>query len=449
MKAFFNRCFVVAAAALLTLIAFLLSPLKRYYERNLVLYDVPPSDLKELHIEVKKTFDAMQENIKKWQDNSEKAIEDIRKEGTLHAKTADQLKEIGEAGSKMSAEMKELRDRLLAVEQKGAQKPGGGEVPKSAGQIIVESDQYKQMVKSGGRVMEGVQVERKAIFNATLNNDQPLVQADRVGFISPVNRRLTVRDLLPQLRTNSNLIEAASELVFTNNAGPQGGGSSPVETEGQLKPVSDITFQLNSWPVITLAHMIAASRQVLSDAPQLQSYIDSRLSYGLKLEEEDEMLTSTGTNGELNGLLNQATAFNGGATNQTALDTLLKAFNQVSLAFYESSGVVLHPTDWTNIMMLKDTTGRYLFSDPQSMAAPRVWGKPVVPTPAMTQGQFLTGAFDLAAAIYDREDMNIRISEHHEDFFRRNLVAILCEERLALVVYRSAAIVKGSLSYAG
>jgi HK97 family phage major capsid protein len=42
--------------------------------------------------------------------------------------------------------------------------------------------------------------------------------------------------------------------------------------------------------------------------------------------------------------------------------------------------VVLHPTDWTNILLLKDTQGRYLFSDPHGQTSPQVWGKPVVAT---------------------------------------------------------------------
>jgi hypothetical protein len=42
----------------------------------------------------------------------------------------------------------------------------------------------------------------------------------------------------------------------------------------------------------------------------LASYIDQRLRYGVLLEEEDEVLNSTGTNGELDGLVHQATAYN-------------------------------------------------------------------------------------------------------------------------------------------
>jgi HK97 family phage major capsid protein len=55
----------------------------------------------------------------------------------------------------------------------------------------------------------------------------------------------------------------------------------------------------------------------------------------------------------------------------------------------------------------------------------------------------------MAAQIWDREDATVRISENVNDHFIRNMVAILAEERLALAVYRSAALVYGNMSYAG
>jgi HK97 family phage major capsid protein len=105
----------------------------------------------------------------------------------------------------------------------------------------------------------------------------------------------------------------------------------------------------------------------------------------------------------------------------------------------------MHPVDWYSAILLKDTMGRYLFSDPQSMVAPRLWAKPVVATLSMAQGSFLVGAFNMGAQIWDREDANIRVSENVNDHFIRNMVAILAEERLALTVYRPAAFVKGTL----
>lgn len=429
-----------------------------YSRRVWCFYNVPPSDLKALHEASEKAFKAMGEEIKKAQDASMKALEEVRTEGTLHAKTNEKLTEFNTAAIKFSEDLKTLQTRTLEVEQKLAHKPSdaGPGYGKSVGQIVAESEEFKSV--SGNRNAKNMSPVTVGSFHKAniLNVNppssvQPLVQGDRrPGIIGPGLRRMTIRDLLPQTTTTSNLIEFAKELLFTNAAAPQGATTSPDETtEGELKAESSLTFEFASTSVITLAHFIPASRQILSDAPMLQGYVDGRLRNGLMLEEEDELLNGNGLQGTLQGLVGYAAAFTGGATNQTALDTLLKAQLQVSLSEYTISGYVLHPTDWTNILLLKDTTGRYLFSDPHGMEAPRVWGTDVVPTQSQTAGTFLAGAFSLAAEIFDREDATVRVAEQHSDFFVRNLVAVLAEERLALAVYRASALVTGNVSYAG
>lgn len=445
---------VAAALSLLTAAAHI------FHRRVWCLYDTPPEpmSLKELHVATQSVFAKLKENIDKVQETAMKALETSRTEGTIHTEQNLKLKELGETGQALAATMAELKTRTLDLEQKLVKKPDAEPMQqKTLGQIVAESEEFKAAKATAGKAnsMQPVTVgsfHKNTIVNATLNNDQPLVPSQRLqGIITPGLRRMTVRNLLPQTPTSSNLIEFAKELLFTNQAGPQGGATSPTVAggEGEIKPESSLTFELANTAVVTLAHWIAASRQVLSDAPMLQGYVDGRLRYGLMLEEEDELLNGDGTAGQLNGLLNQATAFAYGSTNQTALDTLLKAQLQVSLSEYEVTGYVLHPTDWVNILLLKDTTGRYLFSDPHGMEQPRVWGKDVVPTQSMPQGTFLAGAFLLAAEIFDREDSSVRIAEQHADFFVRNLVAIIAEERLALAVYRAASIVKGSISHAG
>jgi HK97 family phage major capsid protein len=201
--------------------------------------------------------------------------------------------------------------------------------------------------------------------------------------------------------------------------------------------------------VRTVAHWIPASRQVLADAPMLQGHIENRLLYGLKLEEERQLLDGDAGAGELHGLIIQASAFNAGSTNQTALDTLAKAANQLSVNNYEPSGFILHPTDWLNCRLAKDTTGRYILGDPAVSGLPQLWGLPVVATPSMTLGRFMCLDAPRTGYIADREDAIVRISENVNDHFVRNMIAILCEERLAMVVEQGAAMVYGALGNAG
>jgi HK97 family phage major capsid protein len=61
----------------------------------------------------------------------------------------------------------------------------------------------------------------------------------------------------------------------------------------------------------------------------------------------------------------------------------------------------------------------------------------------MTVDTLLVGNFRAAATIYDRWMPRVEVSTKHSDFFTRNLVAILVEERLGLAVKQPLALVMG------
>jgi HK97 family phage major capsid protein len=199
-----------------------------------------------------------------------------------------------------------------------------------------------------------------------------------------------------------------------------------------------------------LAHWEAAHRNVLADEPQLRSIIDNELMYGLRLLEDNQILNGNGTGENLLGILNtpniQTYAWSDGATSpvaDTKADALRRAATLSFLAYYEPSGIVLHPNDWEDIELTKDTNGQYLVAVSIAMGGePKVWRMPVIDTPAMDEGTALVGAFGTGAQLYDREEASIRISEQHSDFFVRNAIVVLAEQRLALAVKRPEAFVK-------
>lgn len=282
-------------------------------------------------------------------------------------------------------------------------------------------------------------------FPAT--NDQPLVVTDRrPGVITNPDRVLRVRDLVPKFGTTSNLIEYVKENVFTNNAGPQISSGSPTTgIENVAKPESAITFSLSSVPVITLAHNIPASRQVLDDSPMLEGFIRQRLIYGLELEEETEILTGTGSGGELNGLYNQATAYATSASGtDTKIDVIRRLMTALQASEFSAEAVVLNPLDWQDIELTKDSDGRYIFANPQAVAQPRIWGLPVVVTNTMTSGNVLVGQFSQAAALFDRMSLVVELFREHSDYAAKNMVLLQAEKRLALAVYRPLAMRKAS-----
>lgn len=339
--------------------------------------------------------------------------------------------------AKVNQELQKSGTRLFDLEQKLA---SGAENPAEKKSFSERAAEELKKSWNGNRGS----FEAKT-FNKSLGSDAAsagaLIQPMQVpGIVAPGLRRLTIRDLLAQGRISSNSLEYMREEVFTNNA--------DIVAEKAQKPESDITFSKQTANVKTIAHWIQASRQVMDDAPMLQSYVNTRLLYGLALKEEDQLLNGDGTGDDLEGINHVATAYDTtlNATGDTRADIIAHAIYQVTESEYSASGIILNPRDWHNIALLKDGEGRYIFGGPQAFTSNIMWGLPVVPTRAQASGNFTVGGFDLASQVWDRMDATIEISNQDRDNFIKNMLTILCEERLALAHYRPTAIIKGSFA---
>jgi len=137
------------------------------------------------------------------------------------------------------------------------------------------------------------------------------------------------------------------------------------------------------------------------------------------------------------------------AVKDSRADALRRAVTLSLLAYYEPSGIVIHPNDWEQIELDKDANGQYRIATSVALGGePKVWRVPLVESVAMTEGTALVGSFGQGAQLYDREQANIRISEQHADFFIRNAIVILAEQRLALAVKRPESFVRVSFDSA-
>ena len=368
----------------------------------------------------------------------------------------DQLKAHAEratADGQVMASNKQTVDQLLAkqselqaevqamaqtVDKLGRGADASANAARTPGEVFTSAQGFEAFAaNASGKFKTSV----KAAITGGGASAGPLIQPDRIGMILPMDQRLFLRDLLNWGRTTSNAIEYVQELLYTNNAAPV--------AELATKPESDLTFEMKSAPVATIAHWIKASKQVLADAPMLQSYINGRLMYGLKLKEEQQLLKGSGVGLNLDGIYTQATVYtNPGVTVQaeTPIDRLRLAMLQVALSEFDTDGIVLNPIDWAGIELKKTTDNAYLFASPTGQVAPTLWGRPVVATQAMTAKDFLVGAFRMGAQGWDREDANIEVSTEDGQNFVQNSITIRCEERVGLTVFRPKAFVKGSLT---
>lgn len=364
----------------------------------------------------------------------EKALAEAKKAGDMSAETKTRVDEMLIKQGKTQAQLLEVQQKLA---RRGAAEESGQS--KSVGEQLIGSQEFKDYVeKRNSKSSFAFQVKAITSLAASAGDG---VSPDRLaGVQTSAQRRMTIRDLISPGRTGSNLVQYLQETGFTNNAA--------TTAENTRKPESSITYDLKQAPVVKIPHFIKASTEILSDFPQLQSLIDIKLRYGLMLVEEAQLLKGSGVGNNLNGINTQATAYVAPIViaGATRIDVLRLALLQAELAEYPSTGIVLHPSDWAAIELLKDSTGAYIFANPQSLAQPALWGRPVVTTQAMTIDQFLVGAFQLGAQVFDRQQAQVTVATENEDDFVNNLVTILAEERLALAVYRPEAFIKGDIT---
>lgn len=361
---------------------------------------------------------------------------------------------VADMNSSLSARYDRLEERIEQVstrqsdvEQSVAgrqRRGGGGAASMSWGETVVHSSGYKDFVSSSCKGSQRIPVENA--LTSVGASGGALVRPDRSaeGVMLP-RRRLTIRALLGAGSTGSNLVEYFKEKTFVNNAG--------MVAETTEKPESEITYELASAPVRTIAHWVPASRQLMDDAPQLQTLVDSSLRYGLALKEEQQFLFGDGQGQNLHGMMPQATAFDptrvdinatagGDPTKYTRLDVLRDAAGQAAEADLPSSGIILNTRDFWNLLGIKDGDGNYILPVDTS----DIWGLPVVYTNAMPVGEFLVGAFETATQIFDRMQPEVLVSSEDRDNFIKNMLTIRGESRLAFAVKRAAALIKGDFN---
>lgn len=367
---------------------------------------------------------------------AEKATNEIKEHGKILDDTKGALELLSKSGLEINA-------RLLEVEQKLARRAAANDPDgvKSIGEQFTDSEDFTGLAAKGRGIARMNLKAVTSITSATTGTGGvgAGIQPTRVpGIVAGPDRPFTIRDLLMPGRTSSNSVEFVQESGFQNMAA--------AVAETTLKPQSDLSFELKQTPVRTLAHWFLASKQVLADIPLLQSYINGRAIYGLKYVEEAQLLAGDGTGQNILGLIPQATAFDETLrkAGDTKIDLLRRAILQVRVAEYRASGIALNPVDWADIELQKDEQGRYIWVNVVEGGQPRMWKLPVVDSTAIPEGEFLVGAFDIAAQVFDREDAAVEVSTEDSDNFRKNMVTIRAEERLALAVYRPESFVHGT-----
>lgn len=348
-------------------------------------------------------------------------------------------------------EIERVIEQVQKLEEKGVKLRNQNPEKKSFIDFVKGNDKYQALSQKSQNCAE-IEVSKSdmASMAETKVTSSGLVAPQYDPVIQGAPRQnLLIRDLIPTTPVTGQSFTYFKELLHTLGAG--------MVAEGAAKPTSNVTFEQVTDIVKKIAVWMPVTDEALDDVPQLYSYIQELLRYDLELKREGQLLKGDGTGNNLNGIMTQATVFDPdlSKSTDTAIDTVRRAIYQArKQSKLAADAVVMSDLDWMNIELQKDGENRYLFANLQGLVTPVLWGRPIVASDSMdegdgstTGGEFLTGSFQQGARIYDRMGFTIKVGMINDDFIK-NQRAILVEERLGLAVRKKHAFVKGRFNFA-
>lgn len=333
--------------------------------------------------------------------------------------------------------------------------PGARQQRKSAGREFVESPEIKDWIENGLGLkgpgatiadkmrIDGPAVDAKGLVLTSNTSGGAFVRRDYDDNVELPLRIPSIRDVITVGRTGSNLVEYVRTTSKTRAAAivPEATATSGGGYTAAAKPEASMAFEIVQAGVKTIAVWMPITRQILADAPQLESEIDAFEREDLELALEEQIISGTGGT-QFTGLENtvgitpQAFFVDKLTTTRKARTTALVVGRAKSTAF------LLNPYDWEEMDLTRNATaGNFYFGGPTVMGMEQLWGLPVIQNEVIPQGTGYTGNLKLIR-LWDREQATRRITDSHSDFFTHNLIAILTELRAAMGVKRPAGIVK-------
>lgn len=409
-----------------------------------------------------------------WTDNAETEVKDFTDE---QKQTIDRLnKEAQELNDEILSEKgydaeRTKQDVMRSMLKTPVNRPDYGTAAdergqrKTPGQEFVQDPAIRNWIENElglkspgamvakGRKIESPEVAVKTIVMSASNSGGAFVRRD---YDTPVDlplRPLSLFDLITHGRTGSNLVEYVRTNTLTRAAAvvPEASDTSGAGYTTAAKPQASASWVIIQEPVKTIAVWMPITRQILSDAPQLESEIDNFEEADLLLALEEEMITGAGGSSHFTGLENTM-----GVTpyariqGDDELQTTRRAKTRTAtIGRAKPTGYLFNPYDWETIDLLRSNTngsntGFFYMGGPIVMGVEMLWGLPVAQSEVIPQGTYYTG--DLKQMkLWDREQPTRRITDSHSDFFTHNMIAILTEGRWAFGVRRPAAIIKGDL----
>ena len=276
--------------------------------------------------------------------------------------------------------------------------------------------------------------------------DDALTQVD-LEIKEGYRRPLTIWNLFNHEMTEKDSVAWYTEGAFDGSAAmtAEAGAfaqihvNDPVRHSAELKKVTAIWKQ---------------SDEILSDAPRFVTHVNNRAGYNLDIVVEDQLIAGNGSGNNITGLANTsgiATA-SAAAFNMDFIESLLDERTKIKKATpnFAVDTLLLADEDYDALMKLKNSADQYVLGGPtgfvygQGVTIGRnLWNTiTMVPTPALTSGTAILGAFKAGATVFEHVTGRRFDVGYDGTDFSHGLVSFRAYQRFVLAVEYPAAFCK-------
>lgn len=259
-------------------------------------------------------------------------------------------------------------------------------------------------------------------------------QAQRLPGVNDIAERVAVTyNLCNRFTTDRNVVEWVYETAQEGTPGST--------AEGATKNQIDNNFVVASESLKKYTAYLKVSTEMLDDASFMEMWLRNKLILRLFLAVDDAVLNDAGAGNDLDGLLNQSTAFAAGTFANTVynandVDSLTVAINQIKIANQDTGNlaIMMHPSDVTALKLEKVSTTDKRYVEKLSMVGDSLSlsGVPIVENVNITAGDFLVGDFS-KANIVEKGSISVEVGLDGNDL-TKNMRTFVAEWRGALFV---------------
>ena len=266
------------------------------------------------------------------------------------------------------------------------------------------------------------------------------------GLVSPTSYQynLTALDLISVSATQNTAVQYAQISPLDGDSVDAAGQYA----QGVATNDSTLAFIKKLAPVHSTRAYLPASLQSLSDWGQLQGYINNFLGWTVKRQLENQVINGSGSGENHTGIL-ATSGVNEVSFNSDIITTIRNAITAVQVnGNTEPTAILLHPYDYEKVDLLTGALGQYYFAQgmtPAGQTVPTFGGIARIKSRSVTPGTAIVG--DFKQAIYwERQGMQVSVSNSHADLFIKEAVAVLASARGAFGILNPRAFAVASLT---